>query len=135
MTIQVTNDFPTREQNGATFVEVCASRDVLRRKGTLVSFDGADFDDPVEIAIVRSGDALRAVNNICPHQHAPSLFEGEVNAQDDTITCPLHGWTYSLETGICTSSAHSRVQIYRVFEEHGMVWLEKPAPMRVAWKW
>jgi NAD(P)H-dependent nitrite reductase small subunit len=128
MEIYPNDDFPTIERDGKTFVEICASEDVLRRKGTRV-----EFDEELQIAVFRIGERLLAVSNICPHQHNPSLHEGEINAEDCTITCPLHGWSYSLESGKSTTTSHSHVTTYTVFEEHGFVYLEKPEPIEPAW--
>ncbi len=128
MDIYPNDDFPTLERDGKTFVEICASEEVLRRKGTRV-----EFDEELQIAIFRIGERLFAVSNICPHQHNPSLHEGEISQQDCTITCPLHGWTYSLESGKSTSSSHSKVRTFEVFEEHGVVYLEQPEPIEPAW--
>jgi nitrite reductase (NADH) small subunit len=130
MDIFPNDDFPTRLRDGKMFVHVCQSDDVLRRKGTRV-----EFDPELQIAIFRVADSLHAVSNICPHNHAPMLHEGEINATDCTIACPMHGWTYSLQTGKHTSSSHSHVVVYDVFEEDGAVWCEKPEPIEVAWKW
>jgi NAD(P)H-dependent nitrite reductase small subunit len=130
MDIFPNDDFPTLERNGKTFVQVCHSTDVLRRKGTRV-----EFDEELQIAIFRVGERLHAVSNICPHNHSPLLHEGEINTEDCTISCPMHGWTYSLHTGRHTSSSYSHVKVYDVFEEHDLVYLEKPQPVEVEWKW
>jgi nitrite reductase (NADH) small subunit len=39
------------------------------------------------------------------------LHKGELNGLE--ITCPMHGWTYSLETGKATSGSGS-VKTYQV---------------------
>jgi nitrite reductase (NADH) small subunit len=128
MDIYPNDDFPTLERDGKNYVQICGSEEILRRKGTRV-----EFDEELQLAVFRIGERLLAVSNICPHQHIPSLDEGEINTQDCTITCPMHGWTYSLETGECTSSSHSRVSTYGVFEEHGFVFVEHPEPIEPTW--
>ncbi|MCU0426083.1 MAG: nitrite reductase (NAD(P)H) small subunit [Candidatus Kapabacteria bacterium] len=130
MDIYPNDDFPTVSRNNKTFVQVCASKDVLRRKGTRV-----EFDEELQIAIFRIGDRLHAVSNICPHNHSPLLHEGEINAEDCTISCPLHGYEFSLTTGKHTSSNLSHVEVYEVFEEDDAVFLEKPEPKELDWKW
>lgn len=130
MDIYPNDDFPTTERNGRTFVQICSSTNVLRRKGVRV-----EFDEELQIAIFRVGDRLHAVSNICPHNHTPHLHEGEINAEDCTVSCPFHGWTYSLHTGKHTASSHSHIKVYEVFEEHGFVYVEKPKEEIIEWKW
>lgn len=73
------------------------------------------------IAVFRTGDgALFALIDRCPHKNGP-LSQGIVHGR--AVTCPLHNWQISLETGQalgadtgCThtlpvSCAHGRVRI------------------------
>jgi 3-phenylpropionate/trans-cinnamate dioxygenase ferredoxin subunit len=50
------------------------------------------------IAIVRCDGQFYAINNICSHAYA-ELAEGEIDPDECTIECPLHGSLFSLETG------------------------------------
>lgn len=50
-----------------------------------------------EIALFRtSDDKVFALRNQCPHKKGP-LSEGIVHGH--SVTCPLHNWVISLETG------------------------------------
>ena len=50
-----------------------------------------------EIAVFRTGDdAVFALVNRCPHKRGP-LSQGIVHGH--AVTCPLHNWKISLETG------------------------------------
>ena len=49
------------------------------------------------VAIFRLDDGLHAIDNLCLHQAGP-LCEGEI--EDDVVTCPWHGWSYDIRTGI-----------------------------------
>ncbi|MEM1452402.1 MAG: Rieske (2Fe-2S) protein [Planctomycetota bacterium] len=51
-----------------------------------------------DLALVRDGDAVVAVDAWCPHLDGP-LWEG--SSADGQIACPWHGWRFSLETGLC----------------------------------
>ncbi len=64
-----------------------------------------------EIALWHVGTRFFAVGNICPHQHFSALHKGTVEGV--FLTCPMHGWTYSLETGLATTGS-GRVRTYRV---------------------
>ncbi|HEX6289989.1 MAG TPA: non-heme iron oxygenase ferredoxin subunit [Herpetosiphonaceae bacterium] len=50
------------------------------------------------IAIVACNGQFYAINNICSHEYA-ELHEGEVDTDECTIECPLHGSQFSLESG------------------------------------
>jgi 3-phenylpropionate/trans-cinnamate dioxygenase ferredoxin component len=50
------------------------------------------------IAVVRCDGQFYAINNICSHAYA-ELHEGDVDTDECTIECPLHGSQFSLETG------------------------------------
>jgi 3-phenylpropionate/trans-cinnamate dioxygenase ferredoxin component len=50
------------------------------------------------IAVVNCDGTFYAINNICSHAYA-ELDQGEVDTDDCTIECPLHGSIFSLESG------------------------------------
>ncbi len=50
------------------------------------------------VAVVRCNDEFYAVDNICSHAYA-ELDQGEVDLDECTIECPLHGSVFDLETG------------------------------------
>ena len=56
-----------------------------------------------EIAIFRAEGKFYAVSNVCPHQHAPVIAEGIRDG--NIITCPMHGWSYDIETGKSTNGS------------------------------
>ncbi len=70
--------------------QVCRFADVPENGTLAVDIDG----EPV--AVVRSGDSLYAISDICSHAEVP-LSDGEV--YDDTIECWLHGSCFDLRTG------------------------------------
>ncbi len=50
------------------------------------------------VALFAVGDAVIATEGRCPHAKGP-LHEGSITAE--TLTCPWHGYTFSLQTGTC----------------------------------
>ena len=50
------------------------------------------------IAVVNCNGEFYAINNICSHAYA-EMADGEVDTDDCTIECPLHGSIFSLESG------------------------------------
>lgn len=52
----------------------------------------------VEVALFMCHGRVIATQGQCPHAEGP-LHEGEV--EDCTLTCPWHGWTFDLVSGVC----------------------------------
>jgi nitrite reductase/ring-hydroxylating ferredoxin subunit len=57
------------------------------------------FDTPWgSLALYALAERVVAADSFCPHLAGP-LFQGSVSAE--RVTCPWHGWTFSLGTGEC----------------------------------
>lgn len=55
------------------------------------------YVNDTDIAIFKVETKIYVVSNVCPHQQASKIYEGFV--ENNCVVCPLHGWTFSLETG------------------------------------
>ncbi|RSM81688.1 non-heme iron oxygenase ferredoxin subunit [Kibdelosporangium aridum] len=98
-----------------SFVKVCAYGEVPKAGAIAVRVD----DTPV--AVVRSGENLYAVSDICSHAEV-SLSEGEI--VDDTIECWMHGSCFDLRTGKPTNPpAFQPIDTYRVKVQDGDVYV------------
>ena len=74
------------------------------------------------VALFRTGeDAVFALDNACPHKAGP-LADGIVHG--NTVTCPLHNWVISLETGEAQGADEGRVATYPARVEAGRILLE-----------
>jgi len=74
------------------------------------------------VAVFRTADdAVFALDNRCPHKGGP-LSEGIVH--DHKVTCPLHGWVFSLETGTAQGADKGAVATFPACIENGRVLLE-----------
>jgi 3-phenylpropionate/trans-cinnamate dioxygenase ferredoxin component len=70
--------------------------------------------DGVHIAVVRIGDDVYAIGDVCSHQNI-SLSEGEIHPDEKTIECWKHGSEFSLVTGEAeTLPATKAVPTYEV---------------------
>ena len=103
------------------------STELRERLCALDDFDDGEvrrFEvDDRRIAVVRVGDGVYAIGDVCTHQDV-SLAEGEVNAEELTLECPKHGSEFSLETGEALSlPATKAVPRYDVEVVDGDVWL------------
>ena len=76
-----------------------------------------------EIALVRDGGVVRAVDDVCPHRGGP-MHQGEV--EDGCLSCPLHGWSFSLTSGEMVGQPEVHLDVFVVSEADGMVFLEPP---------
>jgi NAD(P)H-dependent nitrite reductase small subunit len=76
------------------------------------------------IAIFNHAGTLYALENTCPHQGGP-LGEGYLEA-DGVVSCPWHGWTFDLKTGISPIDRDVHVGCYPVSVEDGQIVVELP---------
>ena len=74
-----------------------------------------------EIALFRTGDdRIFALVNRCPHKHGP-LSQGIVHGA--SVTCPLHNWVISLETGRAQGADEGCVRTIPVRVEQGTLYI------------
>jgi nitrite reductase (NADH) small subunit len=74
------------------------------------------------VAVFRTGaDEVFALDNACPHKQGP-LAEGIVHGK--AVTCPLHNWVISLETGEAQGADEGRVATYPARVEGGRILLD-----------
>jgi nitrite reductase (NADH) small subunit len=102
-----------------TWVAIGRAADVPLWEGRRVTVDER------RVAIFRTDEGLHAVGADCPHAAGP-LQDGLV--ADGCVTCPLHGWRFSLRTGApLAGGAEEGVPVYAVAERDGMLLLKLPA--------
>ena len=114
-----------REIDGREFARACERRELPPGRSRLVY-----FDEERQVALFNVGGELHAVTNICPHQHAPVIFEGFV--EDCTVACPLHGWVYELDTGRALGGG-ARLKTYEVRVIDDVIFVEVPPDEEPAW--
>ncbi len=74
-----------------------------------------------KIAVVHAEGTFYALDDTCSHAEA-SLGEGEVDSDELTVECPLHGSLFALESGRPrTLPAFEPVSTYPVRVEDGMI--------------
>jgi nitrite reductase (NADH) small subunit len=62
------------------------------------------------VAVFRTGEnEVHAIENRCPHKGGP-LSEGIVHG--NAVTCPLHNWVISLETGKALGADEGSVRTF-----------------------
>ena len=74
----------------------------------------------IEVVVVKTGEAVYAFENNCPHQHFSLLHQGIV--ENCSITCPMHGWTFNMNSGTSTNG-NGRLRKFDVKISGGWVWI------------
>lgn len=74
------------------------------------------------VAVFRTAeDAVFAIDDRCPHKGGP-LSQGIVHGT--SVTCPLHNWVISLETGSAQGADTGSVATYAIRVEAGRLLLD-----------
>ena len=83
-----------------------------------------------EIAVFHTlDDRFYALVNACPHKRGP-LSQGIVHGA--AVTCPLHNWVISLETGQALGADKGSVRTIPVRNENGMLSIALDSMMMAA---
>ena len=92
--------------NNEAWIEIGVVDDIPRQGGRVVR-------TPVGcVAVFRtSDDSVFALSDQCPHRGGP-LSNGIVH--DKSVTCPLHNWVISLETGAALGADDGQVRTFKV---------------------
>lgn len=99
-----------------TWLDIGALEDIPRQGARIVKTKRGC------IAIFRTAaDEVFALDDRCPHKGGP-LSEGIVH--DKSVTCPLHNWVISLDTGKAQGADKGEVRRHRLKVENGRLLLE-----------
>ena len=105
------------------FVRVAATADLAPGQCSTVEAEGRP------VALFNSGGTFYALDNTCLHRGGP-LGEGYLDG--NIVTCPWHGWTYDVQTGVCPVNPNVAVKSYPVKVEGSDVFVEVPDSARDA---
>ncbi len=102
-----------------SYVDVGAADDVPLRGSRVVASPQGD------IAIFKAADGvLFALRDSCPHKRGP-LSQGIVHGH--SVTCPLHNWVISLETGEAQGADHGCAGAFALRVQNGRILLDMSA--------
>ena len=87
------------------FVKIASTADIPKGQGRTFEVAGK------QVAVFNCDGTFYAIDNTCRHQGGP-LGEGELEGA--VVTCPWHGWTYDVTTGVSPDDADCRVDTYEV---------------------
>lgn len=103
---------------GTNWLAICKLDDIPRQGSRRVLWG------QTKIALFRmSDDRVHALEDSCPHKNGP-LSEGIVH--DGCVTCPLHNWVISLETGAAQGADEGTTRVFAVRVEGGDVLISLP---------
>lgn len=91
---------------------VCSIDEVKSGRGKKVVINGE------EIVLFKVDDEICAVSNMCPHQKFQKLHDGMF--ENGVVTCPMHGWSYDVRTGISTN-ASGKLKVFGIEVKNGKV--------------
>ena len=101
--------------------KIAKPADIPEGKGKMFTVDGQD------VAVFNKGGQFFAMENTCIHKGG-SLGDGSLD--DETVTCPLHGWQYNVTNGECVTldlcDDGSFVETYPVKIENDEIILSLP---------
>lgn len=93
----------------------------------VLSVDELDPDAPVEVfvggepvVVVSLDDGVYALAGTCVHAGGP-MAEGTL--EDGILTCPWHGWTFDVRSGITPMREGTRLRTYEVRVTGEAVWV------------
>jgi glutamate synthase domain-containing protein 2/nitrite reductase/ring-hydroxylating ferredoxin subunit len=96
----------------AGWTDAVALDAITDHRGIVVSIKGT------EIALMREGDRVFGVGNLCPHRGGQI---GDGTVRDGKAICPLHLWDFDLRTGISPFDPNDSIPTYPVRVTDGRV--------------
>ena len=105
---------PTAAATAASgrYVSVADVGSLQPGQGRTVHANGREF------ALFLCGGEFFAIDDLCPHRGA-SLGSGQL--EGGRIACPMHGWTFEVNTGACQSNPERPVKTHLTRIENGQV--------------
>jgi len=99
------------------WLDVCALDDLAPGETKTVFLEGK------MVGLFNVNGQLYALNNRCSHARGP-LSEGEVNAEECSVTCPWHYGKFDLKSGMPTDGVVNKpVETYQVEVRDGVIWV------------
>src|SRR5690242_2136518 len=130
--------FKWKDDNNNNFQYVCSSDHIPNGQSRVYSItdkqSSSNYNNnnggggKIEIAIFNIGGTFHAISNICIHKGGP-LSDGIL--EGDIITCPWHGWKYSVKNGKSPHEGGDSISSYPVYvSKEGRIYVS-PIPKNV----
>ncbi len=76
------------------------------------------LEDGREVALFDVEGVVHCTDNVCSHVKGPL---GEGHLEGEIVTCPWHGWQFSVRTGECLDRPDRPVAVFPVRLEQGRI--------------
>ena len=97
------------------FFEVCKIDELKEKVGKRF------LVNDVDVALFKVNGKIYALENMCPHQHSPIIYDGFI--EEDRVVCPAHGWEFNLEDGKLGEGRRGLIT-YEVIIEDGRIFVK-----------
>jgi nitrite reductase/ring-hydroxylating ferredoxin subunit len=104
------------------FIKICSLSELEENRGKKFRLDSEN-----EIAVFKVKDKIYAVDNICPHNHTPKIYNGFI--KDDCVLCPVHFYEFNLNTGDSSGFQGGNLRIFETKIEDNHLYV-KPQKAR-----
>ena len=92
----------------AEWIRVAGTNEVKPGAGIVAEVGGK------VLAVFNVDNTYHVIDNTCVHRGGP-LGEGEL--EGEVVSCPWHGWQYSVKTGACVANPAAKVTVYETTVE------------------
>jgi len=98
------------KDDNSTFRYLCRTKELTSGKSRQFSISD-EKGTKIEIAVFNIDGIYYAISNTCQHQGGP-LSEGILDNEKKIVTCPWHGWKYSVFDGTAPHEGGVSVNSY-----------------------
>ena len=99
------------------FVKICDISELEENKGYKFP-----LDDFIEVAVFKTKNKIYVVDNVCPHNHTPKMFNGFI--KKDFIVCPVHFYEFNLKSGKAKNFLGGNLNIYETKIENDILFVK-----------
>ncbi len=105
------------KDDNSTFRYLCRTKELTSGKSRQFSISD-EKGTKIEIAVFNIDGIYYAISNMCQHQGGP-LREGILDNEKKIVTCPWHGWKYSVIDGKAPHEGGDSVNSYETKMDNG----------------
>lgn len=102
------------------YIKICRLTEIAEGEGKRFQ-----IDEENEAAVFKTGNDYYAVDNVCPHNHNPKIYKGDI--EDNYVICPVHGYRFSLLNGEQPDKSGCKLRIFEIKIENDFIYIKKPA--------
>ena len=101
------------------YKKICSITDLEEGEGQRF-----ELDDENEVAVFKVKGKVFVLDNICPHNHTPKIFEGRIYGHN--VECPIHGYRFDMVTGNNKSVSGCPIKIFEHKIINDDLYVKKP---------